>query len=182
MYEHESIHTKRKKWDAGNFKTARISMDPARPYSRYSYERLKLVYFKNIRDFELIKWIGANSFRTSHYPYADEIMDFADQNGIVIINECPGVNLEIFDQPLLEHHFTVMEELVSRDKNRPSVIAWSIANEPRSSVAQAEDYFKSVVKHTKAQDPDHRPVMAVLSGGYNNDLAAPALDMIGINR
>ena len=32
-----------------------------------------------------MKWLGANSYRTSHYPYAEEIMDFADQNGIVVI-------------------------------------------------------------------------------------------------
>ena len=42
------------------------------------------------RDYNLIKWTGANSYRTSHYPYADELMDFADRNGIVIIDECPG--------------------------------------------------------------------------------------------
>ena len=34
------------------------------------------------RDFELIKWIGANSFRTSHYPYSEEIMQAADREGI----------------------------------------------------------------------------------------------------
>ncbi len=28
---------------------------------------------------KLIKWVGANSYRTSHYPYADEIMDMADR-------------------------------------------------------------------------------------------------------
>ena len=32
--------------------------------------------------------MGANSYRTSHYPYAEEILDFADQNGIVIIGIC----------------------------------------------------------------------------------------------
>ena len=40
------------------------------------------------RDHNLIKWMGANSYRTSHYPYAEEILDFADQNGIVIIGSC----------------------------------------------------------------------------------------------
>nr|CAD7394812.1 unnamed protein product [Timema cristinae] len=44
------------------------------------------------KDYNLIKWIGANSFRTSHYPYAEEIMDFADRQGIVVINECPSVD------------------------------------------------------------------------------------------
>lgn len=45
-----------------------------------------------IRDHNLIKWTGANSYRTSHYPYAEEIMDLADKLGIMIIDECPSVN------------------------------------------------------------------------------------------
>ena len=45
--------------------------------------------------------MGANSYRTSHYPYAEEILDFADQNGIVIIG------LVIFS-----HHDCTMISLV----------------------------------------------------------------------
>ena len=45
----------------------------------------------------MIKWLGANSYRTSHYPYADEIMDVADRLGIVIIDECPAVALDHFE-------------------------------------------------------------------------------------
>ena len=37
------------------------------------------------------------TYRTSHYPYADEIMDLADENGIVIIDECPAVALDHFE-------------------------------------------------------------------------------------
>ncbi len=32
------------------------------------------------KDFDLMKWTGANSFRTSHYPYAEEVMDMADRS------------------------------------------------------------------------------------------------------
>lgn len=46
-----------------------------------------------IKDFNLINWVGANSFRTSHYPYAEEIMDQADAQGIAVIDECPAVVL-----------------------------------------------------------------------------------------
>jgi len=46
------------------------------------------------KDFNMIKWLGANCFRTSHYPYADEIMDMADQQGIVVIDESPGVGIK----------------------------------------------------------------------------------------
>lgn len=38
-----------------------------------------------IKDFNLIKWLQANSFRTSHYPYSQELMDLADEYGVMII-------------------------------------------------------------------------------------------------
>lgn len=31
------------------------------------------------RDYELLQWVGANAYRTSHYPYSDEVMDMADR-------------------------------------------------------------------------------------------------------
>lgn len=46
------------------------------------------------KDYNLIKWVGGNVYRTSHYPYADEIMDMADKMGIMIIDECPSVDTE----------------------------------------------------------------------------------------
>lgn len=46
------------------------------------------------RDFNLLKWIGANCYRTSHYPYSEESMQFADLHGIMIIDECPSVDTE----------------------------------------------------------------------------------------
>ncbi len=52
-----------------------------------------LDYALLVKDFSLLKWLGANSFRTSHYPYAEEIMDMADQEGIMVIDECPAVGL-----------------------------------------------------------------------------------------
>lgn len=46
------------------------------------------------KDFNLLRWIGANSYRTSHYPYSEESMQFADETGIMIIDECPSVDTE----------------------------------------------------------------------------------------
>lgn len=47
-----------------------------------------------LRDYNLLKWMGVNAYRTSHYPYAEEIMDLADKLGIMIIDETPAVNTE----------------------------------------------------------------------------------------
>ena len=44
-----------------------------------------------VHDFALMEWLGANSFRTSHYPYAEEVLDYADRHGIVVIDETAAV-------------------------------------------------------------------------------------------
>lgn len=46
------------------------------------------------KDYNLMRWIEANSFRTSHYPYSEELMDLADQQGFLVIDEVPAVGLE----------------------------------------------------------------------------------------
>ena len=48
-----------------------------------------------VHDFALMEWIGANSFRTSHYPYAEEVLDYADRHGIVVIDETAAVGLNM---------------------------------------------------------------------------------------
>jgi hypothetical protein len=46
-----------------------------------------------VRDHELLRWVGANSYRTSHYPYSEEAMMLADRLGILVIDETPAVSL-----------------------------------------------------------------------------------------
>ena len=48
-----------------------------------------------LHDFELLKWIGANSFRTPHYPYSEDVLDYADRQGMVIIDETAAVGLNM---------------------------------------------------------------------------------------
>ncbi|CAH1405474.1 unnamed protein product [Nezara viridula] len=133
------------------------------------------------KDYNLLKWIGGNSYRTSHYPYAEEIMDFADEHGIMIIDECPGVNIDLFSPDLLQKHKDSLTELIQRDKNRPSVIIWSVANEPRTQHPASADYFRSVVNHVKTID-DRRPVTLAMIQGPDNDYAGQFMDILSFNR
>ncbi|XP_004630457.1 beta-glucuronidase isoform X1 [Octodon degus] len=136
-----------------------------------------------LKDFNLLRWLGANSFRTSHYPYAEEVMHLCDRYGIVVIDECPGVGIvlaESFSNRSLQHHLQVMEELVQRDKNHPAVVMWSVANEPSSSLQPAAYYFKTVIAHTKALDPS-RPVTFATNSNYATDLGVPYVDVICVN-
>ncbi|MEQ2283575.1 hypothetical protein AMECASPLE_012801 [Ameca splendens] len=136
-----------------------------------------------VKDFNLIKWLGANSFRTSHYPYAEEILQMCDRHGIVVIDESPGVGIKdirSFGNASLTHHLAVMDELVRRDKNHPSVVMWSVANEPASEMPPAENYFKTLILHTKALDPT-RPVTYITDSNYARDKGAPFVDVICVN-
>lgn len=130
-----------------------------------------------VKDFNLIHWLGANSFRTSHYPYAEEIMDQADAQGIAVIDEAPAVDLSSFDDAMLEQHKERMRELVQRDKNRPSVILWSVANEPRSNAHPAGGYFARLTDYVRKLDAT-RPITAALNKNYDEDLAGDHMDVI----
>lgn len=118
------------------------------------------------RDYELMKWIGANCFRTSHYPYAEELYQMADEEGFLIIDEVPAVgfmestmNFLAANQgngkkvgwfekdttpQLLENHKDALTDMIDRDKNHASVIAWSILNEPQCTSEGTEAYFKTL--------------------------------------
>lgn len=139
-----------------------------------------------VHDFQLMHWIGANSFRTSHYPYAEEVMDFADRNGIVVIDETPAVGLNLglslagdtsirtWSQENINNntqaaHKQALRELVARDKNHASVVMWSIANEPASSEDGAREYFEPLTKLTRELDPT-RPITFANVGGATWDL------------
>ena len=84
--------------------------------------------------------------------------------GILIIDECPSVDTENFSPTLLKKHKESLSELIRRDKNRPSVVVWSIANEPRTQLYDAGTYFKQVAEHTKNIDST-RPVTIALARG-----------------
>ncbi|XP_030648398.1 beta-glucuronidase isoform X1 [Chanos chanos] len=136
-----------------------------------------------VKDFNLIKWLGANSFRTSHYPYAEEILQMSDRHGIVVVDECPGVGIKdirSFGNASLAHHLEVMEELVRRDKNHPSVVMWSVANEPAAEMPPAGEYFKTLISHTRSLDAT-RPVTFITDSNYARDKGAPYVDVICVN-
>ncbi|MET8153185.1 beta-glucuronidase [Actinoplanes sp. NPDC049668] len=138
-----------------------------------------------VHDFDLFEWIGANSFRTSHYPYSEDVLDYADRRGIVVIDEVAAVGLNVrtgegvfgaADYPTFsddtinertrEVHAQAIRELVARDKNHPSVVIWSIANEPESGTEAAEAYFRPLFELTRELDAS-RPV------SFANDALAP---------
>ena len=157
------------------------------------------------RDYECMKWIGANCFRTSHYPYAEEWYQMADEEGYLVIDELPGVGMmrsffnfvaagsgkssgffgdcENLDL-LRQNHMTALKEMINRDKNHPSVIAWSIFNEAETTTDASYDYFATLFEAARNLDPEHRPVTGVLEKTSSPDACKcyPLMDFICLNR
>lgn len=160
----------------------------------------------NIKDISLMKWQGANSFRTSHYPYSEEMMRLCDQEGIVVIDETPAVGLHLnfgggaaFGKGkkvptfapeeeggirTLGHHKEVIADLIDRDKNYASVVMWSLANEADSAGEGAYEYFKPLFDLAREKDPQHRPCTIVCMQAENiqEDCTLSLSDVYCLNR
>lgn len=155
-----------------------------------------------VHDFELLKWTNANSFRTAHYPYAEEVLDYADRHGIVVIDETAAVGLNLaivagitgqkapptFSPDTVSvktqaTHKQAIRELVRRDKNHPSVVMWCIANEPASAAEGAREYFEPLVRLTRELDPT-RPIGFAneKQASVDQDLITDLFDVICLNR
>ncbi len=146
----------------------------------------------NVKDISLIRWLGANSFRTSHYPYAEEMYDLCDREGIVVIDETPavGINAGGSEDPyqvmrIHQHHRDVLRDMIDRDKNHPCVVMWSIANEQDTEhfPQSAYDYFRPLYDQAHAQDPQNRPVTLVCcQNNYEKDIVTRTMDVACLNR
>lgn len=86
-----------------------------------------------------------------------------------------------YSDELQQNHKSNLEQLIHRDRNHPSVIMWSIANEPRSDIGNAGSYFSEIARYTKQLDPT-RPITAAINQLIGNDRAAQYLDIISVNR
>jgi beta-glucuronidase len=155
-----------------------------------------------VHDFRLLDWTGANSFRTSHYPYAEEVLEFADRHGIVVIDETAAVGLnlaveagltgqpprptfssETINDQTQAAHAQHLRELIERDKNHPSVVMWCVANEPSTNEEGAREYFEPLISLTRELDPT-RPVTmtTVIFATCETDRTADLIDVISLNR
>jgi beta-glucuronidase len=150
-----------------------------------------------VRDHELLRWVGANSYRTSHYPYSEEAMSLADRLGVLVIDEIPAVSLNFADsEDLVAQRLAQcrkqLRELVARDKNHPSVVLWCVANEPMAGMplsaapppAAAVDagrrFFTEMYGEAHRLDPTRPVTLVGVQGGPAEWLGI--FDVVAINR
>lgn len=152
-----------------------------------------------VKDYQLMRWTGANSYRTSHYPYSEEEMRLADREGFLIIDEIPAVSLQFENDENADERLRMclqqLDELIARDKNHPCVVLWSVANEPLPSsldlasiggggedptLSRGRAFLETLVSHARERDATRPVTLVGVMGGPPEWLHAP--DVICLNR
>lgn len=126
----------------------------------------------HVQDVLLLKEMGGNYLRVSHYPQDPVIMEMCDKLGIVTSVEIPVVNAVTETEEFLHNSVEMAKEMVRQDFNRPSVMIWGYMNEiflrrPYTESKQLEDYYRFTEKVARAleatireEDPSRYTMMA----------------------
>ena len=119
-----------------------------------------------------LKRFGCNAYRASHNPMTPALLDICDREGILVIDEnrLMGIN---------EEHLRLLERMIKRDRNHPSIILWSDGNEEwgLENTIQGTRLAEAMREYTRLFDPT-RPSTVANAGGTE---LIKGLDVVGFN-
>ena len=119
-----------------------------------------------------LKKMGCNAYRASHNPMTPALLDICDREGILVIDEnrLMGIN---------DEHLRLLERMIKRDRNHPSIILWSDGNEEwgLENSVQGTRLAEAMREYTRLFDPT-RPSTVANAGGTE---LIKGLDVVGFN-
>ena len=122
----------------------------------------------------LLKEMGANGYRTSHYPQSESLMEELDKSGFIVMDEIRW--FESTDDGRAQ-----LEMLMKRDRNRPSVFFWSLGNEePYHITDMGRRICETLVADARRLD-DSRAIMTAISNSPTEATVIGSCDVIGVN-
>jgi beta-glucuronidase len=133
------------------------------------------------------KELGANFVRLAHNPHNEFMVREADRMGIMVWSEIPVYWTILWENPATyENARNQLSEMIARDKNRASVVIWSMANETPLSDARLA-FLKNLVSHARSLDAT-RLLSAAMERHYIDattqmidDPLGEYLDVLGCN-
>jgi beta-glucuronidase len=134
-----------------------------------------------------VKELNGNFARLAHYPHNRNMARVADREGLFLWSEIPVYwTIEWENPATLENARRQLAEMIRRDKNRASVVLWSVGNETPLTPARLL-FMTDLVKTAHQLDPS-RPVTAALETHYAepnvkiiDDPLGKELDVLGCN-
>lgn len=136
------------------------------------------------RRFAHAKELGCNFLRLAHYPHHERAAEIADEMGLMLWEEVPVYWAIDFANPATRRDAeNQLRELIRRDRNRASVIIWSVGNENPDTDARL-DFMRGLAEIAKAEDPTRLTSAACLVNHAKlkiEDRLARHIDVIGLN-
>ncbi len=134
----------------------------------------------HVRDVKLLKDMGGNFLRISHYPQDPVVMEMCDKLGIITSVEIPIVNAITENEAFSKNSIEMAREMVFQDYNRPSVLIWTYMNEVllrlpyKGDSIRNKQYFQSVnalaqkIEHQIRLDDPQRYTLLPMHGNFND--------------
>ncbi|CAM3562030.1 glycoside hydrolase family 2 protein [Marinicrinis lubricantis] len=135
-----------------------------------------------VQDMELMRELGCNAVRTSHYPNDERFLDLCDEYGMLVWeeNHARGLSLEQMLKPgFREQCLDCNREMVENHYNHPSIVIWGILNECASDTEQGRAMYKEQLEQIRAMDAS-RP-LSFASHLFFSDLCLDLADIISFN-
>jgi beta-galactosidase/beta-glucuronidase len=140
-------------------------------------------------ELRLMKSAGVNLIR-SHYPQSPEFLVLCDRMGILFLEELPinwwgvewfGKDGVTQDEGILNRAVPMLETMIRRDRNHPSVIIWSMANESKTDNEIGIKVMRSLIRRTKELDPTRLVTFVTAPGSVREHRAFEHADLVATN-
>lgn len=138
----------------------------------------------------LLTWakeLGCNFVRLAHYPHSENMVRMADQMGLMVWSEIPVYWTVLFNNPAVYAKAeSQLEEMIARDKNRASIVMWSMANETPNSPSRLK-FIGQLAQKARELDATRLITAALDTQSDENgiksidDPLAAVVDVIGVN-
>jgi beta-glucuronidase len=121
----------------------------------------------------LLNWakeLGCNLVRLAHYPHNEHMVRLAEKMGLMVWSELPVYqHIEFADTSVPQKMDLMLKEMVRRDRNRCSVVIWSLSNETYSFTENRDRALVEITQKCRAMDPTRLITHVINSQGYENN-------------
>jgi beta-galactosidase len=140
---------------------------------------------------EPTEWIGHDHrdlkhlncvFTRVHWPQDKRVLDYCDRHGILMQTEVPAWGYDTFqgmgaqpDPAIMENGLEQLREMITRDRNHPSIVVWGLCNEIGGQAPPAYQFAKRMLEEAKRLDPGR-----LCSYASNSLGSTPERDVAGL--
>ncbi|GAC1633799.1 MAG: hypothetical protein NVS9B14_09050 [Candidatus Acidiferrum sp.] len=139
-------------------------------------------------DYDDLKFLHTTLTRPVHYPQHEEVLDYADRHGILLVPEIPiwqFTGAQLANPKVVALAKQMLQEMIEQAANHPSIFAWSVCNESDMSTEGGRAYFKQIKAWVNKLDPSRYITFADNDISYGADPkkeAANDADFIMMNQ